>query len=137
MKRYLASPSVLAAVLCAAVGASHVTLLLNALGSSAVKKPRFEFGVAITDQATFAQTAQVLEDTGVSAYLGQVGNIIQKGVLEAAGTNATVEARYAAWIRFINGATPGPADFDRPRSERSVRKAVGDTGFIERDMQSD
>jgi hypothetical protein len=110
--------------------AKHVTFLRNALGSAAIRKPRFGFGNTVTDQASFAQTAQVLEDTGVSAYLGQVGNIAQKGVLEAAGTIATVEARHAAWIRFINGATPAPADFDRPKSERAILRAVGQTGFI-------
>ncbi len=110
--------------------ATHVTFLRRALGAAAIKRPTFDFGNAVTDQATFAQTAQVLEDTGVSAYLGQVGNIFQRGVLSAAGTIATVEARHAAWIRFINGATPAPADFDRPKSERAILRAVGNTGFI-------
>jgi rubrerythrin len=110
--------------------AQHVSFLRNALGSAAVRSPRFDFASAVSDQATFAQTAQVLEDTGVSAYLGQVRNIAQKGVLSAAGTIATVEARHAAWIRYLNGATPAPADFDRPRSERAVLRAVAGTGFI-------
>ncbi len=115
--------------------ATHVRFLRNALGSSAVKKPKFRFGTAVSDQATFAKTAQKLEDTGVAAYLGQVGNIAQKSVLQAAGTIATVEGRHAAWIRFINGETPAPAAFDRPKSERAIRRAVSDTGFIEIDEQ--
>ena len=110
--------------------ATHVTFLKKALGSAAIKSPKFDFGKAVTDQATFAATAQVLEDTGVSAYLGQVGNIQQKGVLSAAGTIATVEARHAAWIRFINKDTPAPAAFDRPKSEKAILKAVTATGFI-------
>jgi len=110
--------------------AKHVTFLRNALGSAAIKSPTFDFGMTVTDKAMFAATAQVLEDTGVSAYLGQVSNILQKGVLSAAGTIATVEARHAAWIRFINAATPAPADFDKPKSEKAILKAVGDTGFI-------
>jgi len=110
--------------------AKHVTFLKGALGSAAGKSPTFDFGKTVTDQAMFAATAQVLEDTGVSAYLGQVGNILQKGVLSAAGTIATVEARHAAWIRFINAATPAPADFDKPKSEKAILKAVGATGFI-------
>jgi rubrerythrin len=110
--------------------ATHVTFLKKALGSAAIKSPKFDFGNAVTDQATFAQTSQVLEDTGVSAYLGQVGNIRQKGVLSAAGTIATVEARHAAWIRFINDTTPAPAAFDTPKSEKAILKAVTATGFI-------
>jgi rubrerythrin len=110
--------------------ATHVKFLKKALGSAAIKSPTFDFGKAVTDQATFAATAQVLEDTGVSAYLGQVGNILQKGVLSAAGTIATVEARHAAWIRFINKDTPAPAAFDTPKSEKAILKAVTATGFI-------
>jgi hypothetical protein len=110
--------------------ATHVKFLKQALGSAAIKSPNFDFGKAVTDQATFAATAQVLEDTGVSAYLGQVGNISQTRVLSAAGTIATVEARHAAWIRFINKETPAPAAFDSPKSEKAILKAVTATGFI-------
>jgi rubrerythrin len=109
---------------------SHVDFLKTALGSAAIKSPKFDFGMAVTDQATFAATAEVLEDTGVSAYLGQVSNIAQRGVLAAAGTIATVEARHAAWIRFINGHTPAPAGFDVRKSEAAILKAVTATGFI-------
>ena len=110
--------------------AAHVKFLKGALGSSAGKSPKFDFGNAVTDKATFAATAQVLEDTGVSAYLGQVANIKQGAVLGAAGTIATVEARHAAWIRFINGDTPAPAGFDVRKSEKTILAAVGKTGFI-------
>lgn len=111
--------------------AAHVKFLKGALKSSAIKSPKFDFGDTVTDQAKFAATAQVLEDTGVSAYLGQVKNVFQAAVLGAAGTIATVEARHAAWIRFINGDTPAPGDFDKPKSEKAILKAVGATGFIQ------
>ncbi|MBA3748581.1 MAG: ferritin-like domain-containing protein [Solirubrobacterales bacterium] len=109
----------------------HVTFLQGALGAKAIKSPKFAFGKAVRDKATFAKTAQVLEDTGVSAYLGQVANVFDPSTLRAAGTIATVEARHAAWIRFINRATPAPRTFDVPKSERAILKAVGDTGFIQ------
>jgi hypothetical protein len=114
----------------AAHEAAHVKFLKGALKSAAIKSPTFDFGNAVTDKATFAATAQVLEDTGVSAYLGQVGNILQLPVLKAAGTIATVEARHAAWIRFINAATPAPSSFDTAKSEKAILKAVTGTGFI-------
>jgi Ferritin-like domain len=110
--------------------AAHVKFLKGALGSSAIKSPKFDFRAAVSDPATFASTAQVLEDTGVSAYLGQVGNVLQVPVLKAAGTIATVEARHAAWIRQINGVTPAPAGFDTAKSEKAILKAVTATKFI-------
>jgi rubrerythrin len=114
----------------AAHEAKHVSFLKGALKSAAISSPKFDFGDTVTDPAKFAATAQVLEDTGVSAYLGQVGNIFQAPVLKAAGTIATVEARHASWIRFINSATPAPSSFDAPKSEKAILKAVGATGFI-------
>ena len=119
--------------------ARHVSFLRGALGSKAIKKPKFDFEDTVTNPAKFAATAQVLEDTGVRAYLGQVANIRQRAVLKAAGTIATVEARHAAWIRFINNPAgamtatenlPAPRTFDRRRSEKAILKNVGDTGFI-------
>jgi rubrerythrin len=110
---------------------AHVKFLKGALKSAAIKSPRFDFGAAVTDQKTFAATAEVLEDTGVSAYLGQVGNILQLPVLKAAGTIATVEARHAAWIRFINGETPASAGFDTAKSEKAILRAVAGTKFIQ------
>ena len=109
--------------------ATHVTFLKNALGSKAVKSPTFDFGDA-TSAAKFAATAQVLEETGVLAYHGQVKNISVPGTLSAAATIATVEARHAAWIRFINGENPAPSAFDKLRSEKAILKAVGETGFL-------
>ena len=119
--------------------ATHVKFLRGALRTAAVKKPRFDFKDTVTNADKFAATAQVLEDTGVRAYLGQVANVSQRGVLKAAGTIATVEARHAAWIRFLNGGgaanattaqKPAPRSFDRPASERTILSAVGETGFI-------
>jgi rubrerythrin len=118
--------------------ANHVTALKHALGKAAVKKPRFDFGATVTDPAKFAQTAQVLEDTGVAAYAGQGPNILQKPVVVAALSIHSVEARHAAWIRFLNigGSTsdpsklPAPLDFDKAKTEKAVLKAVTGTGFI-------
>ena len=115
----------------------HVNTLKQVLGSAAVKKPTFDFGDTVRDPAKFRATAQALEDTGVSAYAGQGPNILQKPVIVAALSIHSVEARHAAWIRFLNsngagGASgPAPRAFDRARTERQVLKIVGDTGFIE------
>ena len=111
--------------------AVHVAFLKKALGSAAVKKPAFDFkGSNNTNQKTFEATAQLLEDTGVSAYLGQAGNIKTKAILAAAGSILTVEARHAAWMRHIRMVPPAPLSFDKPLTKAQILAAVGKTGFI-------
>ena len=117
--------------------AAHVKGLKGILGKAAVKKPSFDFGKAVTDPATFAATAQVLEDTGVAAYAGQGPNLKTRSIVQAALSIHSVEARHAAWIRFLNSGgngprkgLPAPAAFDKAASERTVLSAVKKTGFI-------
>jgi len=115
----------------AAHEATHVAFLKKQLGSAAVKKPAFDFkGKNNTNQKTFQATAQLLEDTGVSAYLGQAGNIKTKAILAAAGSILTVEARHAAWMRHIRQVPPAPLTFDKPKTKAQILAAVGKTGFI-------
>jgi Ferritin-like domain len=110
--------------------AAHVAAIKKVLGKAAVKSPTFDFADTVTNQDKFKATAQVLEDTGVSAYAGQGPNIFQKAVVVAALGIHSVEARHAAWIRFINGVIPAPAIVDKPATEKAVLKAVTATGFI-------
>jgi hypothetical protein len=115
--------------------AAHVKFLQGALGRKAVKKPAFDFKGTNTDQAKFEETATVLEDTGVQAYLGQVGNIKSKKILAAAGSILPVEARHAAWIREIRlaktqGTLPAPAAFQGSKTKAQILAAVKGTGFI-------
>lgn len=111
---------------------AHVAALKKALGKSAVKKPKFDFGKAVTDIPTFLATAVVLEDTGVSAYAGQGPLIKQKAVAVAALSIHSVEARHAAVLRQLNGTKGGfaPKTFDKPASMKTVLSAVKKTGFI-------
>jgi rubrerythrin len=119
--------------------ATHVKTLKHVLGKAAVHKPTFDFGETVTNITKFKQTAQILEDTGVSAYAGQGPNLLERPLVKAALSIHSVEARHAAWIRFINGGgrvgsapanTPAPKAFDSPKSARTVLKAVKATGFI-------
>jgi rubrerythrin len=118
----------------AAHEAAHVAFLRKTLGRKAVRKPRFDFQDTVTNVAKFQATATVLEDTGVAAYLGQVGNIRNKTVLKAAGSILSVEARHAAWIREIRGRggapVPAPAAFEVSKTKRQILAAVKGTGFI-------
>jgi hypothetical protein len=110
--------------------AAHVAFLRSALGSAAVKRPTFDFKGTTTNKAKFMATAQVLEDTGVAAYLGQAGNIKSKKILGAAGSILAVEARHAGWIRDLNNASGAPAAFQGGKTKAQILSAVKGTGFI-------
>jgi hypothetical protein len=110
--------------------AEHVAFLKKALGSAAVKSPKFDFKGTNTDMAKFMATAQVLEDTGVAAYLGQAGNIKSKSILGAAGSILAVEARHAGWIRDLNNVSGAPIAFELSKTKAQVLAAVKGTGFI-------
>jgi rubrerythrin len=102
----------------------HVRFLKRTLRRAAIRKPKFDFGSAVTDEQEFLNTAQKLEDTGVTAYLGQAGRIKQKAVLTAAGTILAIEARHAAFIGEINGNSFAPRAFDRPVSGRKIKAKI-------------
>jgi len=109
---------------------AHVAFLKSALGSAAVKKPKFDFKGTTTSRAKFMARAQVLEDTGVAAYLGQVGRIKSAKILGAAGSILPIEARHAGWIRDLNGVSGAPTAFEKAKSMTQVLAAVKATGFI-------
>jgi hypothetical protein len=117
---------------------SHVDFLKKVLGAKAVAQPKFDFKGTTTNQVRFQATSQLLEDTGVHAYLGQVGNIKSKPVLAGAGRILPVEARHAAWIRDLRfrggttpATTPAPAAFeDNVFTKAKILAAVQKTGFI-------
>jgi len=109
---------------------AHVKFLKGALGSKAVKEPKFNFGKAVTDKATFAATAYVLENTGVHAYLGQAGNITTPAYLLAAASIVTVEARHSGAIGLYLGKAIAPTTRDTGLPASAVLAAVKGTGFI-------
>lgn len=85
--------------------AAHVALLKSALGAGAIAKPTFKFPAGtFTSYPTFLATARALEDTGVQAYKGQAGNLINdKAILQTALQIHSVEARHASEVRRILG----------------------------------
>jgi hypothetical protein len=114
--------------------ATHVAFLKKALGSHAVKKPKFDFGSAVTSQSMFAATSQALENTGVAAYFGQGFNISSKAYLADAISILTVEARHAGAIGFYNDQTAKAVSpegaFDKPKTAGQVLSIVKGTHFI-------
>jgi hypothetical protein len=108
----------------------HVKLLKSVLKSKAAPEPKFDFGKAVTDKATFAATSYVLENTGVHAYLGQAGNIADKAYLIVAAEFVTVEARHAGAMGLYLGKTIAPTPLDTGWTAGKVLAAVRATKFI-------
>ncbi|HEX3855064.1 MAG TPA: ferritin-like domain-containing protein, partial [Polyangiaceae bacterium] len=113
---------------------AHVKFLKKALGAKAAKEPKFDFKGTNTNADMFMKTAQVLENTGVHAYLGQVLNIKTPAHVGAAGSILTIEARHASVIGLLNdpsGAAIAPdGPFDKPWTAAKVLKEVEGTGFL-------
>ena len=123
--------------------ATHVRTLkkvIKSLGGKPVNKPKFDFKGSNREQNSFIDTAFVLENEGVHAYLGQAKRLKSKALLTAAASIVTVEARHAGAIATIKGRKPyadkagfsitPDGAFDVPFSMNKVYKDVGATGFI-------
>jgi len=90
--------------------AEHVDTLvavIGDLGGTPVEEAQYDFGYA--DVAGFVGVAQALENTGVAAYQGAAGDLIDEDeLLTAALTIHGVEARHAAYLNGLAGASPFP-----------------------------
>jgi hypothetical protein len=112
--------------------ADHVTFIQTALRSAAIKRPTFAFGNRTGDRTEFLVTAEMLEDTGVSAYIGQIYRFKQTAAIRAVAQVLAVEARHAAWVRRMRGRQPSDAgeSFNLYASMREVEAAIKATGFV-------
>jgi hypothetical protein len=126
----LTGGSALAAKQVGSVERAHVSALRKALGSSAVKRPFFDFQGTTEAQKAFLRTAVAFEDLGTAAYKGQLPLITSPEALAAAVAIHTVEARHAAWIRFLAGAPPTSSAFDDPIGRPEAEHLVASTKFI-------
>jgi rubrerythrin len=107
--------------------AAHVdalTATIKDLGGKPVAKPTFAFGGAFGSRMAYLKTANVLEDTGVSAYNGAAPMIKSVDVLAAAGGIVQVEARHAALIRLVRNRAPAPRAFDKASKMDEILTAV-------------
>ena len=113
-----------------AVERAHVSAIKKALGREAVKSPAFDFRGVTEDDSKFLRTAVAFEDLAVAAYKGQAARIESPALLAAAISIHSVEARHAAWMRFLAGITPAAAAFDEAKSISEVRSIVDSTHFV-------
>jgi hypothetical protein len=100
---------------------AHVTLLQSAIaqaGTQPVQPCTYNFG--FTDAAGMVATAAILENVGVSAYLGAAPLVSDGGILGTAGSILTVEARHQTFIRAASGQVAVPSAFDAPLGVKAV-----------------
>jgi rubrerythrin len=107
---------------------THVEFLRKRLGAEPASPPSFDFGDATSDSGRFAQTAQMVEETAVAAYIGQGANVSRRLMIPFAQMTS-VEARHAAWIADILERDPAPRAADKAKSPDQVRAALEELGF--------
>jgi hypothetical protein len=113
-----------------AVERAHVTALKSALGRAAVKRPAFNFHGVTEDPAKFLKTAVAFEDLGAAAYKAQAPRLKSSALLAAAVSIHSVEARHAAWMRYLAGVTPAVSAFDEGKPISEVKAIVASTHFV-------
>jgi Ferritin-like domain len=113
-----------------AVERAHVKAFLGLLGPKAIKRPAFNFQGTTEQQQAFLKTAVAFEDLAVAAYKDQAPAIRSKKVLAAAVSIHTVEARHAAWMRYLFGVRPAENAFDEPKGRPEIERIVASTHFI-------
>jgi rubrerythrin len=106
----------------------HVDRLQRLLGDGAAPEPEFDLEEVTSDEDAFVEAAIVLEDTGVSAYIGQGSNLTAQSVAAVAPL-VSVEARHAAWILAIAGRDPAPAPADPAASVAGVQSTYERAGL--------
>lgn len=111
----------------ASTEAEHVTFIQTALqqaGIAPVEPCTYDFSTALADPATLLATAGILENVGVSAYLGAAGLIVDTNILASAASILTIEARHQSAIRVFSGTSVGgnivPQAFDVSLGLRAV-----------------
>lgn len=109
---------------------AHVDALvetIKSLGGDPVPELEYEFGVPRGQEADpdkFLEVAATLENTGVSAYAGAGPLIKDAGLVSAALSIHSVEARHAAYLNELTGVSPFPNAFDPALSMDEVLQAV-------------
>jgi rubrerythrin len=119
-----------AAEVVGAVERAHIEAFKDVLGKQAAKPPSFDFQGTTENQNAFLKTAVAFEDLAVEAYKGQAPRIQASSVLAAALAIHSVEARHAAWMRYLFGVQPASRAFDEPRSRQQTLRVVNSTNFI-------
>lgn len=108
--------------------AAHATFLevgLQALGQTPLAGCRFDFTPLLTDVATMASAARIIEYVGVGAYLGGAALLTEPAFVDAAATILTIEARHQTVLNILTAGSAVPQAFDIPLSPSEVLAIAG------------
>jgi hypothetical protein len=108
---------------------AHVDFFLRQLGDAAGDEPSFDFGDATSNADRFLDSALLLEENAVAAYVGQGANLTRERMVPF-GRIASVEGRHTAWVRDILGMNAAPLAADAAKTAREVTAAIQGTGFV-------
>ncbi|KAI0157389.1 ferritin-like domain-containing protein [Xylariaceae sp. FL1272] len=100
---------------------AHVDLLQSSIAQAGVQPVQpctYNFG--FTDAAGMVATASILENVGVSAYLGAAPLVSDGAILSTAGAILTVEARHQSFIRAASGVAVSPSPLDTPLGPKAI-----------------
>ncbi|KAI1199611.1 ferritin-like domain-containing protein [Nemania serpens] len=100
---------------------AHVGLLQSAIAQAGVQPVQpCEYNFGFTDAAGMVATAGVLENVGVSAYLGAAPLVSDGKILSTAASILTVEARHQSFIRAASGVAASPSPLDTPLGPKAI-----------------
>ena len=108
---------------------AHVDFFRRQLGDAAGDEPSFDFGDATSNADRFLDSALLLEENAVAAYVGQGANLTRERMVPF-GRIASVEGRHTAWVRDILGMNAAPLAADAAKTAREVTAAIEGTGFV-------
>ena len=112
----------------AAAEAAHVSALqavLTGANQSAPDAPAFAFPAEVfLSPITFSRLAYTLEEIGIGAYLGAVGNIQSDEIRRAAASIYGAEAQHAAILRTFASFDFAPKYYEVPLSVDQVTKLI-------------
>jgi len=100
----------------------QITAVIEELGGDPVEAACYDFGYETAGE--FLGIAQVLENTGVSAYTGALQFFDNDELATAGATIATVEARHASFLNTVNQDDPFPNAFDEAKSMEEIKQAA-------------
>jgi len=102
---------------------SHIDFLSGALKANnddTISGCKFDFSSVLTDVKTMSTVARVVEQVGVSAFLGAAELVSDRSILGSAATILTTESRHQSLLNILNGGMAIPQAFDQALTPQQV-----------------
>lgn len=90
----------------------------------------YNFEDAFSSVEAFIRTSQLLENTGVAAYVGAASCITTPAYLRVAASIATVEARHATYFDLLTANVAFPSAYDLARPMATTVDFVVSSGLV-------